>query len=109
MFNIRQANFKSAHLLNKMALVQFQRNSTVPRSTVTATILARHKSSLKIGDENEERAEFAHWQMITFEGDEIDSFISKVCLAIFRIEKIKKAASNIIEHIKIFHLPDFQT
>ena len=29
MFNIPQTNFKSAHLLNKMALVQFQRNSTV--------------------------------------------------------------------------------
>ena len=29
MFNIHQTNFKSAHLLNKMALVQFQRNSTV--------------------------------------------------------------------------------
>ena len=28
MFNIHQTNFKSAHLLNKMALVQFQRNST---------------------------------------------------------------------------------
>ena len=29
MFNIRQANFKSAHLLNKMALIQFQSNRTV--------------------------------------------------------------------------------
>ena len=29
MFNIRQINFKTAHLLNKMALVQYQRNSTV--------------------------------------------------------------------------------
>ena len=29
MFNIRQTNFKSAHLLNEMALVQFQRKSTV--------------------------------------------------------------------------------
>ena len=29
MFNIRQANFKSARLLNKMALVQSQRNRTV--------------------------------------------------------------------------------
>ena len=31
MFNIRQANFKSAHLLNKMALIQFQSNRTVFR------------------------------------------------------------------------------
>ena len=30
MFNVPQAYFKSAHLLNKMALVQSQRNSTVP-------------------------------------------------------------------------------
>ena len=29
MFNICQASFKSAHLLNKMALIQSQRNSTV--------------------------------------------------------------------------------
>ena len=29
MFDICQTNFKSVHLLNKMALVQFQRNSTV--------------------------------------------------------------------------------
>ena len=29
MFNIHQANFKNAHLLNKMALVQFQRNEVV--------------------------------------------------------------------------------
>ena len=29
MFNIRQARFKSAHLLNKMALVQSQRNRSV--------------------------------------------------------------------------------
>ena len=29
MFNIPQTNFKSAHLLNKIALVQFQRNRTV--------------------------------------------------------------------------------
>ena len=29
MFNIRQANFKSAHLLNKMALIQFHSNRTV--------------------------------------------------------------------------------
>ena len=29
MFNIHQANFKSAHLLDKIALVQFQRNRTV--------------------------------------------------------------------------------
>ena len=29
MFNICQTNFKSAHLLNKMALIQFQSNSTV--------------------------------------------------------------------------------
>ena len=29
MFNIRQASFKSAQLLNEMALVQSQRNSTV--------------------------------------------------------------------------------
>ena len=29
MFNIPQANFKSAHLLNKMALIQFQSNRTV--------------------------------------------------------------------------------
>ena len=29
MFNIPQTNFKSAHLLNKMALVQFQCSSTV--------------------------------------------------------------------------------
>ena len=29
MFNIHQANFKSAHLLNKMALIQFQSNRTV--------------------------------------------------------------------------------
>ena len=29
MFNICQANFKSAHLLNKMALIQFQSNRTV--------------------------------------------------------------------------------
>ena len=28
MFNIHQANFKSAHLLDKIALVQFQRNRT---------------------------------------------------------------------------------
>ena len=28
MFDIRQANFKSACLLNKMVLVQFQRNRT---------------------------------------------------------------------------------
>ena len=30
MFNSHQASFKSAHLLNKMALVQSQMNSTVP-------------------------------------------------------------------------------
>ena len=29
MLNIRQANFKSAHLLNKMALVKFQSGRTV--------------------------------------------------------------------------------
>ena len=29
MFNIHQANFKKAHLLNKISLVQFQRNRTV--------------------------------------------------------------------------------
>ena len=29
MFDIYQANFKSAHLLDKMALVQFQRNRSV--------------------------------------------------------------------------------
>ena len=29
MFNICQANFKSAHLLNKMALIQFHSNRTV--------------------------------------------------------------------------------
>ena len=29
MFNIHQANFKSAQFLNKIALVQFQRNRTV--------------------------------------------------------------------------------
>ena len=28
-FDIHQANFKSAHLLNKIDLVQFQRNRTV--------------------------------------------------------------------------------
>ena len=29
MFNIRQTNFKSAHLLNKMVFIQFQSNRTV--------------------------------------------------------------------------------
>ena len=29
MFNVPQANIKSAHLLNKMALVQFQCSGTV--------------------------------------------------------------------------------
>ena len=29
MFNIHQANFKSAHLLDNMALVQFERNRCV--------------------------------------------------------------------------------
>ena len=32
MFNIHQASFKSAHLLNKIARVQFQRNMTENRS-----------------------------------------------------------------------------
>ena len=32
MFNIPQANFKSAHLLNKMAFVQSQSGRTVSRS-----------------------------------------------------------------------------
>ena len=36
MFNICQASFKSAHLLNKMALVQSQRNRTVNRYTIYA-------------------------------------------------------------------------
>ena len=31
MFNVPQANIKSAHLLNKMALVQFQCSRTVTR------------------------------------------------------------------------------
>ena len=35
MFNIPQANFKSAHLLNKMALVQSQSGRTVCTSSVS--------------------------------------------------------------------------
>ena len=38
MFNIRQANFKSAHLLNKMALIQFQSNRTVIRVNASVAI-----------------------------------------------------------------------
>ena len=45
MFNIRQANFKSAHLLNKMALIQFQSNRTV-FSRIITTNLTRDKADL---------------------------------------------------------------
>ena len=34
MFDINQATFKSTHLLNKITLVQFQRNSIVCRAFV---------------------------------------------------------------------------
>ena len=39
MFNVGQANFKSAHLLNKMALVQSQRNSTLCTTWLTCCTL----------------------------------------------------------------------
>ena len=40
MFNINQANFKSTHLLNKMALVQFQCSRNVyPEAKTVANIL----------------------------------------------------------------------
>ena len=47
MFNIHQTNFKSAHLLNKMALVQFQSNRTVAiLSLFTDKNLSLHVISL---------------------------------------------------------------
>ena len=36
MFNIPQANFKSAHLLKKMALVQYQSGGTITNIDPTA-------------------------------------------------------------------------
>ena len=36
MFNICQANFKSAHILNKMALIQFQSNRTVGQKNIVS-------------------------------------------------------------------------
>ena len=48
MFNINQANFKSTHLLNKMALVQFQRNSTVvSRLSHLTAILSKNELFVK--------------------------------------------------------------
>ena len=41
MFNICQTNFDTAHLINKMALVQFQRNSTVLSIQMTIRLCFR--------------------------------------------------------------------
>ena len=47
MFNIPQTNFKSAHLLNKIVLVQFQCSRTVHQTE--ASTLARTHLSLATG------------------------------------------------------------
>ena len=48
MFNVPQAYFKSAHLLNKMALVQFQCSRTVVTSDVALLAMAAFKIATTI-------------------------------------------------------------
>ena len=49
MLNIHQANFKSAHLLDRIALVQFQRNRSVSTKVLNSYTVSTFKIVVNTG------------------------------------------------------------